>query len=29
LSNFAVARSCDLFQVFLKLFGLEDLIFIQ
>ena len=29
LRNFAVARSCDLFQVFLKLFGLEDLIFIQ
>ena len=29
LSNFAVAGSCDLFQVFLKLFGLEYSIFIQ
>ena len=29
LSNFAVAGSGDLFQVFLKLFGLEYSIFIQ
>jgi len=29
LSNFAVAGSCNLFQVFLKLFGLEYSIFIQ